>query len=122
MGNNVFGDIDTDGGEDLEGPTITHEAIAEPQPFGQDVLIEASVADPSGVVSVEVAYQQETAVLWTSRTLVSVSDELYQGTIPSADIGSAQMRYFVQAWDDLDNAACSPDDCEADPYEFSIVP
>ena len=120
-GNNVFGNVDTDAGPDLAGPTLTHEEISDPQSFGQDVLIEASATDTAGVKLVEVAYQQETAVDWENRTLVNVSGDLYQGTIPSAAIGSAKMRYFVRASDELDNVACLPDDCESDPYSFPVV-
>jgi hypothetical protein len=113
--------VDDDEEVDLDGPVITHTPVTTPMPFAQDVLLEASVEDASGVLTVELIYQQETAVAWTTRAMSEVGGGRYQGTIPGGDVYSGGMRYFLRATDLVGNTACEPRDCEIDAWRFGVT-
>ena len=116
-------DIDTDfNQDDLVGPNIGHTAITDAQLYGQDVLIEATASDKSGVFVVEMVYKQETsgASGWKHSTMNEVGGDLYQGAIPGGDVGSAGMHYYLQATDSLNNTSCLPEECDAEPWHFSV--
>jgi hypothetical protein len=125
-GNNLGGNVlqDTSAGGDLDGPVITHTAISASQLYGEDVLLEAQVTDAHAVFTVEVSYQQQTAAPdnWKSAVMTEVGGGLFQGAIPGGDVGSGGMRYFLQAWDELENASCLPDRCDEDAFRFGVVP
>jgi hypothetical protein len=125
-GGDTRGEVGPGGPEaDLVGPIIEHDPIDEPQGYLQDIFLEASVTDdPSGVFIVEVAYQQETAAsgAWTTKVMNEVGGGLFQGRIQGDNVASSGMRYFIRAIDAEDNMSCLPEDCEDDPWYFSVVP
>jgi len=115
--------MDTDfNQDDLAGPSIAHSAITDAQLYGQDVLIEATASDNSGVFVVEMVYKQETsgASSWKRQTMSEVGGELFQGAIPGDDVGSAGMHYYLQATDSINNTSCLPEECELEPWHFSV--
>jgi len=105
---------------DREAPTIVHQRLTAGQPFAEPVALEAVVTDASGVQLVEVVYRQETASEWKSVEMTS-DGESYSAEIPGADVGSGGMYYYLRAVDELDNAGCLPEECEADPYRFGVT-
>jgi hypothetical protein len=114
---------------DLDAPIVRTTAIAAPQVFGEDVLIEAVVKDPSDVFTVTLNYQAETAVEWHNTNMVQVGGDFttgyfYQGTIKGTQVYSGGMRYYIEAIDNSENSnvGCAPDRCEEDPFHFSVVP
>lgn len=112
---------DTGDDADLEGPTISHDAISDPQAYGQDVYIEARASDPSGVQVFTLYYQRETDATWKQKIMNFVGGDLYQGTISGTDVSSGGMRYYLEAIDTLDNASCLPEDCDGDPWHFAVT-
>jgi hypothetical protein len=112
-------------------PVVEHSPITEPQTWGVDVLIEARAVDneteDGSVFTMELVYQQETAIEWRSKSMIEVGGNkedwyLFQGTINGADVGSGGMRYFIRAYDDWENQGCAPEDCEEDAWRFPVVP
>jgi hypothetical protein len=117
--------------EDLEAPIVRSSPITEPQVYGQDVLIEAVVKDPSDVFTVTLSYQAETAGPqdWHDIQMNQVGGDktngyFYQGFIKGNQVYSGGMRYYIQAVDDSNNSnvGCAPDRCKDDPFTFSVVP
>lgn len=115
--------------EDLEAPIVRSSPITDPQVYGQDVLIEAVVKDPSDVFTVTLNYQAETAVEWHNTQMTQVGGDktngyFYQGTIKGTQVYSGGMRYYIEAIDDSNNSnvGCAPDRCMDDPFTFSVVP
>ena len=102
---------DTDVEVDVEGPVITHEPIQDPQVYGNDVLIEATVDDDSGVFTVQVVYKHSTGGDgdWKSKVMNSVSSGFYQGRILGKDHASSGIRYYIEAIDAIGNVGCLPD-------------
>ena len=105
---------------DTTPPVIEHDAITTSQPYGLDVLINATVTDDNDVFVVELVYQQETAVDWDNKEMLEVGGGLYQGTIPGDDLKSGGMRYFLRAWDEFENESCLPEGCELDAWHFGV--
>ena len=93
---------------DMDGPTITHTAISAPQTYGTSVIFEAVAEDPSGVLSLEVIYKQETAMEWASLRLSEVGAGLFQGIVDGAEIYDASVSYYFLGTDELENSACLP--------------
>ena len=108
--------------EDSVGPEITHDGIAAPQAFEQDVFVEALVYDAdSDVLVVDLVYQAETSADWVTKSMQHVGDGLYQGRIDGSDVHSGGMRYYIRATDTSGNESCLPEECESDPWYFAIV-
>lgn len=109
--------------KDEEGPVIEHDPVSEPQVYGEDVLLEATVFDDdSGVATVQVYYRQETSVEFKSKGMSEVGGGLYQGSIKGHDVGSGGMVYYIEAVDWAQNTACLPEDCDEDAWHFTVVP
>lgn len=113
---------DLEGGDDTEGPAITHTPVDGSQPYGEDVFISCSATDAeSGVFIVSVYYKQETSNEWEDAQLRLVDAAgTYEGYIPGDDVGSGGMDYYLSAIDGADNESFMPDDGEEDAYHFRV--
>jgi parallel beta-helix repeat protein len=85
--------------DDTEGPSIIHSPVANGQPVGQDVNIQAAVTDPSGVDSVICHYRLQGTSSWTDLALASVGSDLYAAVIPGAVVALPGMEYYLEAVD-----------------------
>lgn len=127
----------TDGDErtDETPPRFTHEHDSSPRTAGEPVEIMTTVDDASMIEGVFLYYQRETdGADWKSVTMdltVTETDPEENlpnfigeavGVIPGSDIGSAGMRYYLVAEDELGNESCEPSACANGPYYFPVVP
>ena len=110
---------------DTEGPTIKQDnEVTSPQPYGEDILLAAHAKDNTdgaeGVIVLDVYYQQETAIEWKKRGMTRVGGDLWQGSIPGADVGSGGMRYYLSGVDEFDNTGCDPEKCDQAAFHFPV--
>ena len=107
-------------------PTVTDEAPVTSAMSGTEVTMTASANDDacgaSGIIVVDLFYQQGTSNTWKKRGMLSVDGGLWQGSIPGPDVGSESMRYYLEALDQLDETACAPTACDQDPSTFTVSP
>ena len=103
---------------DQQAPEVSHTRPSAAHP-GEDLVLEASVSDPSGVDSVYVRYRgvsqhQDFARL---RLLPAGKPNLYRATIPNEDIDPRwDFMYFLEAFDRVGNGRIYPDLNVETPY------
>ncbi|NMB76862.1 MAG: PKD domain-containing protein [Myxococcales bacterium] len=109
--------------DDTEGPSITHTPVANGQPAGQDVSIQAAVTDPSGVASVTCRYRLQGATAWTDLSLASVGQDLYAAAIPGAAVALPGVEYYLEATDASanQNTRTLPAQGASAPFVFSVT-
>lgn len=105
---------------DETGPVIEHTPITTSQQYEQAVGLTATVTDAaSGVQSVAAYYKRADQVEWTSVSL-SASGDLWQGSIPGADVTGSGMNYYLEAVDVAGNVTDYPINGAADALYFRI--
>ena len=127
-----FYSISVSGGEDNEGPAISHAKVADGRPVGTAVLISAGVSDPSGVASVYVYYRSvadDGGVTgdWQQLELTLASGSTYQANLPNQAVVPPSVEYYLEA---TDNDSPTPHTSTlpkgapdaAAPFSFTVSP
>jgi len=83
---------------DSSGPSITHAPITGPQPAGADLMVRATITDPSGVASAAVNYRTGSSGAFTRLALVASGND-YSAQIPGAAVASPSLEYYLEATD-----------------------
>jgi len=106
---------------DTTPPTIAHTPIADGQPKGEDVLVEAHVEDVSGVGTVTLFFRVNGSI-WTSTPLTAQGGGDYAGFIPGYAVTTAGVQYYVEAEDQtaVPNVAYAPQTAPGTPYSFTV--
>ena len=106
---------------DMVGPTITHTPIADAQPVGQAVSIQASITDPSGVASATLHYRDNSAS-WMQVALTPAGGNAYAAEIPAAAVTGAGVSYYLAATDTsaAQNLSTLPLAGPAMPFTFTV--
>lgn len=108
---------------DQVAPTIEHVPISDAQQLGVDVDITATVTDDdSGVFVVKLYYKNETSGSgdWLSSSMIPLADDQWVGTIPGDSESSGGMNYYIEALDNAQNTAASPEKGADDPWHFRL--
>lgn len=110
-------------GDDV-APTITFEPVEDAQPSGEDVVLEATIADNEGGSGIFVGtlyYRNETDASTDWETIGFVrqgeSDD-FKATIKAAEQHSGGMWYYLLAVDVAQNEAVMPATAPTTPYHF----
>ena len=109
-------------GEDLECPDINHIPVTSPQTIGEDVVVNATITDDSGVLSAILYYKIETLITW-NQTPMDGNGSDFTGTIPGTEVkDAAGMHYYIWAQDSAPalNSCTVPNDGEEGPFHFTI--
>lgn len=109
--------------EDTTAPVITHEPVAGPVAFGEDVAITATITDEgTGVLFAYLYYRNETdgSNDWDDLALIP-NGETYSATISGSDHHSGGIVYYLYAVDKSENEAFAPDEADGDPYHFRLT-
>ncbi|MFT7518245.1 MAG: hypothetical protein ACI9MC_000375 [Kiritimatiellia bacterium] len=109
---------ETDTTVDTTPPLITHVPIADDQPRGIAVSIEAKVEDDSDIESVTLAFRHGSETSWTSRELDF--EGIWYGMIDDERVQPETMDYWIKATDVHGNMSCAPDDCADSPFSFTV--
>lgn len=105
--------------EDRIGPEIDHRPIADGQPENEDVLIEATAADPAGVASMRVSYRPAGFPFFNDVQLVE-QDEVWVGLIPGFAVAAGSMEYYLRATDGEGNFGYFPAGGQNAPLTFTV--
>ena len=98
-------------------PFIEHDELDSAQPSNADVLIVAYVFTgdrcEADVELVDLHYRQETATEWSIVTMTR-GQELneWRGVIPTSDLNSAKIYYYIRAVDNLGQEQIDPDNAD----------
>lgn len=124
---------------DTVGPVISHTHDPSPRIMREPVFIGADIYDvgqgeddpntldvveneASGVFDAQVYFQRETdGDTWASLRMDRVADGRYEMEIPSSDVTSGGIRYYLWAIDEEGNESCLPEACESDAWHFPVV-
>ncbi|MFO0724250.1 MAG: PKD domain-containing protein [Myxococcota bacterium] len=106
---------------DTSGPAISHTPIADGQPAGADVMIDATITDPSGVGAATLNYRPDGGA-WQQLALTE-SGGHYRGAIPGASVAVPAVEYYLSAVDSsaAQNASSLPVQGMAGPFRFTVV-
>lgn len=119
-GNRETGFEDT---TDQVPPSIEHVPITDAQQLGVDVDVSAVVTDDeSGVFVVKLYYKNEISGSgdWLSASMIPLADDQWVGTIPGEAESSGGMNYYIEALDNAQNTAASPEKGADDPWHFRL--
>lgn len=105
--------------EDRIGPVIEHVRIGDGQPENEDVFIEATADDPSGVVDVRVYYRPQGFPFFQNAQLV-LADGVWTGAIPGFAVQPPAIEYYLRATDGEGNLGYAPLAAPGAPYTFRI--
>ncbi len=106
---------------DVDCPEIDHDEISASQPLGENVAIEATVTDPSGIFVVEIYFKTETSSNWTRLNMSAApGSDLYTVEIPGSQVTTGGMDYYLHAVDLLNNECTLPLDGADDPFHFRV--
>lgn len=105
--------------EDRIGPVLEHVRIADGQPENEDVFIEATAEDPSGVVDVRVYYRPQGFPFFQNAQLV-LADGVWTGAIPGFAVQPPAIEYYLRATDGEGNLGYAPQAAPGAPYTFRI--
>ena len=100
---------------DEEGPRVNVAPIAGPVDEGAAITVRATVTDASGVASVELRYFTEATGGWLSTAMQLDANDQYIGTIPGIVVAPDDVRYLVEAEDEVGNTTVAPAAAEAGP-------
>ncbi len=107
---------------DFDGPEIVHTPIADGQPRGQAVLVQAMVSDPSGVAEVRAYFRAAGSSSFQSVALSDQGGGAWRGELPAALSTGAGADYYLEAVDASDdqNASRLPAGGAMAPFSFSF--
>ncbi|MCH9008226.1 T9SS type A sorting domain-containing protein, partial [candidate division KSB1 bacterium] len=104
---------------DVLAPTIQHTPILVVDE-GQDVTIQAEVADNVLVTEVLLFYKQSGVVAFQSMPMVSTAGSTYSATLTASQISVLGVNYFIRASDGANEAFDPADDYDVLPYNISV--
>lgn len=113
----IFGVVDN------IGPLIQHNEIADGQPLGQPVTVQASITDQTGVASAVVFFRITGQQQAQFATMSNVGGSTWQGTIPGNSVTAAGVQYWITAQDSADQANTSnaPSDAPQSVFDFAVL-
>ncbi len=112
------------GGGDETPPSIAFEPPEEPQPSGDDVVLEATLVDNDGGSGLFVGtlyYRNETdaSTAWKPIGFVRQGEsDVFHATIKAAEQRSGGMWYYLLAIDVAQNEAVAPESAPESSYHF----
>ena len=106
---------------DTSGPAISHTPIVDGQPGGADVMIDATITDPSGIGSAILHYRLAGGA-WQQAAL-ALTNGHYLAAIPAAAVVPPATEYYLEATDSsaAQNASTLPTSGMAGPFRFTVV-
>ena len=109
--------------EDESGPQIDVVAVADGQPEGAEVVVEATAADASGVDAVSLHYRASGGAAFKAEPMTALGGGLYQAVIPAAAVVAPGLDYYVRAVDGsaAGNTAFWPALAPGEPAAFTVV-
>ncbi|MEZ4267599.1 MAG: PKD domain-containing protein, partial [Myxococcota bacterium] len=112
------------GTDDTVGPLITHTKIANGQPSGVGVVVNASISDFSGVTATTLYYRVAGAASWSEVVLGLIGGSSYQATIPSGSVTAAGVDYYIAATDGYapPNVSTHPASAPTTFHSFTVLP
>lgn len=105
------------GGEDDQGPIITHKAAGNT--FSRDIELAAHIIDMSELSSVTLHY--DLGAGWQSTEYTEVEQNDYSFAVADIPLG-ATFKYYFEAIDAQDNMSRLPADAPSGYYSFKILP
>lgn len=111
-------------GADEDGPVIRHAPVADDQPAGVAVVVEASVADVSGVAAVELRYRQAGAAGFDRAPMADQGGNIWRATIPAEAVRDPAVEYYLVATDasDAANTSTEPAGAPGVVHRFRVLP
>lgn len=106
---------------DTTAPSITHTAIADGQPAGVAVSVDADVTDASGVQSVTLYYRPMGGGAYASVGM-SAQGSSYSAQIPAGSVNAPGVEYYLEAVDTAANTGRAPQTAPGTPYAFGVAP
>ena len=86
-------------GEDRTGPAINATLLDDNQPRGQEVVVEATITDPSGVAFAALYFRAAGTDFWASESFRNVGGDSYEATIPGSWVGEGGVDWYIEARD-----------------------
>lgn len=84
---------------DTTGPNITHTEVADGQPAGQSIDIQATVTDATGVASVVLFYRTTGTSSFTQLAMSASGGDVYTVTLPGSAVDTPGIDYYILATD-----------------------
>jgi MYXO-CTERM domain-containing protein len=107
---------------DTTPPTITHTKVADGQLANTAVDVTATVADSGGVAQVAFLYRVTGTTTFTALALTRQgTSDVWAATLPSPDVQTPGVEYYLQARDFANNVARSPSDAPTTLHTFTVV-
>ena len=117
------GDTGLQQSEDTEAPLISFTQESETSAAGEDISIEAVIADDGGGVFVANLYfRANTDLEFSSVGLIrdAADPDLYSGTIQAEEQHSSNIYFYLEATDYAGNEAVLPDDAPDEYVEVRL--
>ncbi|MBI2374185.1 MAG: right-handed parallel beta-helix repeat-containing protein [Deltaproteobacteria bacterium] len=105
---------------DTTPPVVTHTFIADLQPVGQPVVVDAIVTDDQGLATVELFHRVGGTSAFASIAMSVNGADSYRGTIPAGIVTAAGVDYYLRAADDAGNATVDPAGAPTTPHHFTV--
>ena len=106
---------------DDELPVIEHEEFTAPQSASQNVTITATITDDDAIFLAQIHYRTQVSTYFFTTSLNPQSLTDYVGSIPSEDLGSGGMHYYIEAVDTSGNIAVLPEGAPSEYFKFDLV-
>ena len=106
-----------------EGPTVQHIPVANGRPANQNVTVEATVTDPSGVSAVVAYYRPTGFPAYQQIVLAAVQGvpNLYRGSIPAFLVAAPGVQYYLRGTDTQGNQGYAPDGAPGVVLSFTVA-
>lgn len=113
----IFGVVDE------VGPLIQHNEIADGQPLGQPVTVQATITDQTGVANAVVFYRPVGGQGAQFATMSNVGGDAWEGVIPGGSVGAEGVEYWITAQDTADqsNTSSAPSDAPNTVFDFAVL-
>lgn len=107
---------------DLTEPSISIDAIDEPQIEGSELPVSARVTDDSGVAEVVLYYRHSSEEDWEQTTMEASTGDRYEAVIGSEFVYPDAVELYVEATDGVANTGTEPAEGATEPLEIEVDP
>ncbi|MCB9531151.1 MAG: PKD domain-containing protein [Myxococcales bacterium] len=105
---------------DTTAPSIAHTPVANGQPAGVAVPIQAVVVDASSL-TVDLLYRVTGAATYTTASMTLGTGDVWSASIPAGSVTVAGVDYYIRATDGASNSAVSPTTAPTTPNHFTVT-
>ncbi|MBI4819640.1 MAG: right-handed parallel beta-helix repeat-containing protein [Deltaproteobacteria bacterium] len=105
---------------DAEAPVITHTPVADGQPAGLAVVVDAVVTDDLSIGTVELSYRIIGTTTYATIEMTLTGADTFRASIPGAMITAAGVEYYLRATDDATNETLDPAGAPTTAHSFTV--